>query len=83
VVMNLSYVQRIIFLDDEIADDGRQISYKNFVDKYGKNDFDVEKFVQQKIKIFDQVGVIFMSSGTTGLPKGEVIKFESCPSNIF
>ncbi|XP_070505346.1 luciferin 4-monooxygenase-like [Chironomus tepperi] len=70
VVKSLSYVQRIILLDDDIADDGRQISYSNFVNKFGNNEFDVEKFVKEPVKLFDQVGVIFMSSGTTGLPKG-------------
>ncbi|KAL7043366.1 hypothetical protein ACKWTF_001472 [Chironomus riparius] len=70
IVKNLSYVQRIILLDGDVADDGRQISYNNFIDKFARNDFDVERFIQQPIKIFEQVGVIFMSSGTTGLPKG-------------
>jgi long-subunit acyl-CoA synthetase (AMP-forming) len=35
-----------------------------------KGNFDIENFVKKPVKIFEQTGLIFMSSGTTGLPKG-------------
>ncbi|KAL7044571.1 hypothetical protein ACKWTF_001976 [Chironomus riparius] len=67
---NFKYVEKIILIDGENIDDGKLISLKNFIKKYGNNDFDVEKLVQQPIDLYDQVAVIFMSSGTTGFPKG-------------
>lgn len=70
VVKSLSYVELIILIDGEDAEDNKQISLRNFIAKYGNTNFDVEKFVQQPINIFEQTAVIFMSSGTTGLPKG-------------
>jgi acyl-CoA synthetase (AMP-forming)/AMP-acid ligase II len=71
VIKSLSYVELIILIDEETVKDTKQISLKSFVSTYGSNDLDVLKLVQQPIKIFDQSAVIFMSSGTTGLPKGE------------
>lgn len=55
-IKSLSYVELIIFFI--------------IFHKHGESNFDVEKFVQQSIKIFEQTAMIFMSSGTTGLPKG-------------
>ena len=69
VIKSLSYVELIILIDGGV-EDNRQISLKHFIAKYVNNNMDIEKFVQQPIKIFDQTAVIFMSSGTTGLPKG-------------
>jgi len=71
VIKSLNYVELIILIDGETVEDSKQISLKSFVSKYGNNDLDVEKLVQQPIKIFDHTAVIFMSSGTTGLPKGD------------
>lgn len=58
-------------MDDENIDQGRVISLKRFLEKYGQNNFDVETFVRKPLKIFEQPAVIFMSSGTTGMPKGK------------
>lgn len=66
------YVEKIILIDGEDVDDGKVISLKNFVKKFGNNDFDVEKLVKQPVDLYDQVAVIFMSSGTTGFPKGKL-----------
>ena len=65
-----NYVKRIILLDEDNVDDGKALSFKTFLNRYENNNFDVENFVKQPVKLFDQVAVIFMSSGTTGLPKG-------------
>ena len=65
-----NYVKRVILLDDDNVDDEKLISFKTFLSKYGDTNFDVERFVRQPVKLFDQVAMIFMSSGTTGLPKG-------------
>ena len=70
------YVEKIILIDGNKVDDGKIISLKNFIKKYGNNDFDVEKLVHQPVDLYDQVGVIFMSSGTTGFPKGKLIILE-------
>lgn len=37
---------------------------------HAKGNFDVENYVKKSVKLHDQTGLIFMSSGTTGLPKG-------------
>lgn len=71
VIKSLSYVELIILIDGEEVADKKQISLRNFMEKYGRSNFDVEKFVQLPISLFEQTAVIFMSSGTTGLPKGE------------
>ncbi|XP_070505427.1 luciferin 4-monooxygenase-like [Chironomus tepperi] len=63
-------VKRVILLDDDNVDTENFISYKIFLNKFGSNNFDVDRFVRQPVKLFDQVAAIFMSSGTTGLPKG-------------
>ena len=68
-----SFVKRIIQFDDNNFDDEKLTSYKTFLNKYGNNNFNVESFVRDPVKLFDQVAMIFMSSGTTGLPKGNRI----------
>lgn len=67
----MSYVEKIILLDEENVDDGKLISLSKFIEKYGNNNFDVEEYVRQPIDLVDQVAVVLMSSGTTGFPKGE------------
>jgi len=68
-----AYVEKIILIDEENVDDDKVISLKNFVQKYGNNNFDVQNMVRQPVDLYDQVAVIFMSSGTTGFPKGKFI----------
>lgn len=48
------------------------ISFSDFTQKYEKIDFNVEKYVAQKVKR-DQVAYIANSSGTTGLAKAVLI----------
>ena len=69
-----AYVEKIILVVEENVDDDKVISLKNFVQKYGNNDFDVQNMVRQPVDLYDQVAVIFMSSGTTGFPKGKFIR---------
>ncbi|XP_070505426.1 luciferin 4-monooxygenase-like [Chironomus tepperi] len=69
-IKSLSYVELIILIDGQEEEDKRLISWRNFITKFRNSKFDVEEFVHQPIKIFEQTAMIFMSSGTTGLPKG-------------
>ncbi|CAH1709883.1 unnamed protein product [Chironomus riparius] len=69
-IKEFSFVKRIIQFDEDNVDDEKLISYKTFLHKYGNNKFNVESFVRKPVKLFDQGAMIFMSSGTTGLPKG-------------
>lgn len=71
VVKKLSFIQRIILLDDDHIDEGKITSFKKFVNKFENTNFDVEKFVRTPVKLDQQGAIIFMSSGTTGLPKGD------------
>lgn len=71
-IKNLNYVQKIILLDDGNIDEPKIISFKKFVDKYENTEFDIESQIRRPINLFDQVALIFMSSGTTGLPKGSL-----------
>ncbi|KAL7043369.1 hypothetical protein ACKWTF_001475 [Chironomus riparius] len=64
------FVKLVILLDDDNVNSDKLISFKTFLNKYSHNSFNVEAFVRQPVKLFEQVAVIFMSSGTTGLPKG-------------
>lgn len=66
-----SHVKIIILMDDESTENGKLISFSRFIEKYSQNDFDVEQFVRKPVELFSQVAAIFMSSGTTGLPKGK------------
>lgn len=69
-IRKLEYVHKIILLDGGDIEDGKVISLSKFVKKFGNNGFDVENYVCQPVDVADQVAVIFMSSGTTGFPKG-------------
>jgi long-subunit acyl-CoA synthetase (AMP-forming) len=70
VAKKLTFIEKIILIDEDNVDNGKLISLKTFVKKFESTTFDIEKFVQQPVKLNEQVAVIFMSSGTTGLPKG-------------
>jgi long-subunit acyl-CoA synthetase (AMP-forming) len=73
VLKKLRYVKLIILLDNNGAEEGKIIPYKTLISKYGSTSFDVEKYASQPVKRSEQVALIFMSSGTTGLPKGQVL----------
>lgn len=66
----LTFVKRVIQFDDEENTGGKISTFKNFMRDHGKGTFDVESFLNKPVKLFEQTGLIFMSSGTTGLPKG-------------
>ena len=70
---NYNYVEKIILVDVENVDDGKVISLNNFIKKYGNIEINIEELVRQPVDLYDQVAVIFMSSGTTGFPKGKII----------
>lgn len=63
----LSFVKYLILLDDK---NGNIITFCEFINANSKNPFDVTQYVKRKINTKDQTSVIFLSSGTTGLPKG-------------
>ncbi|KAG5668822.1 hypothetical protein PVAND_016745 [Polypedilum vanderplanki] len=71
LLKKLSYIKRIILLDNNDTDENTKIiPYKKFINKFETTSFDVEKYASQKVNLSEQVALIFMSSGTTGLPKG-------------
>lgn len=70
VVTKLNFIKRIILLDEDSVDEGKVISFKNFVRKFENTNYDVEKLIHTPVNLDQQGAVIFMSSGTTGLPKG-------------
>lgn len=72
VCKKLDFVKRIILIDGElINNDPKVTSLKNFVEINSKNNFDVIKSVQTPADLNEQSSVIFLSSGTTGAPKGK------------
>lgn len=77
----LTFVQGVIIIGDKKLD-GSSVLLSDFVKKYGNNDFDVAKSVDQKVDIKEQVALIVCSSGTTGQPKGVLITQENIMSVI-
>lgn len=57
-------------MDNEKLNGSKTISMKNFIETNEKENFDVENFLKQPVDINNKTALIFMSSGTTGLPKG-------------
>jgi acyl-CoA synthetase (AMP-forming)/AMP-acid ligase II len=62
--------------------DNRAMLFKDFLKKSLKNKFDVVKFAKNAVKIREQGAFIFLSSGTTGLPKGVEISQANIISHI-
>ncbi|XP_037050002.1 4-coumarate--CoA ligase 1-like [Bradysia coprophila] len=71
VCKKLKFVERVIvFGRDKLQSNA--ISLHDFIQKYEKKDFNVEKYVAQRVSR-DQVAYIANSSGTTGMPKAVLI----------
>ena len=64
----LPYVQKIISIDGETND--KVTSLNEFIKIYSHNDFNVHEYVRKSVNLSAQSAVIFLSSGTTGNPKG-------------
>lgn len=65
----MSYVKRIILFDEEKFTESKVITFEAFLKNHEKGRFDVATFLAKPVKI-TETALIFMSSGTTGLPKG-------------
>lgn len=63
----LPFVKHLILLDDK---NNGIITYREFINANSKHSFDVHQYVKRKVNTKEQTSVIFLSSGTTGLPKG-------------
>lgn len=50
--------------------DNFAVSLPELIKKHENNNFDLQKHVDQKVDIYNQIALIMCSSGTTGLPKG-------------
>lgn len=73
VCANLPYVQKIISIDGETND--KVTSLNEFIKIHSQNDFNVLEFVRKSVDLRSQSAVIFLSSGTTGNPKGNFVIF--------
>lgn len=71
VCADLSYVQKIIIIDGKT--DNKVTSLNDFIELNSRIDFDVYEHVKKSVKLSAQSAVIFLSSGTTGNPKGNEI----------
>ncbi|KAL7044572.1 hypothetical protein ACKWTF_001977 [Chironomus riparius] len=65
----LSFVKYLIHLDEQNMKENLN-NFRGFINTHSKNSFDVYQHVKCKVNTKDKTSVIFLSSGTTGLPKG-------------
>jgi 4-coumarate--CoA ligase len=65
----LKFVEKIIQLD-EVFSDHQATLIADFHFKYQNEDFNLKEIVKQPNNIYEQSAIIFLSSGTTGVPKG-------------
>lgn len=70
VCKQLPFVKYVILLDEQKLSENC-IKFHDFIDANSKNSFDVYQYVKCKVNTKDKTSVIFLSSGTTGLPKGK------------
>lgn len=68
-LQKLAYVKRILLFDEENFSQSKVTTLRAFVKNHEKGSFDVEKFLEKPVAP-TTTALIFMSSGTTGLPKG-------------
>lgn len=69
VCKRTGYVKNVILIEGKKIDDFT-ISLAELIKKHEKNEFDLQKCVDQKVDIYNQTALIMCSSGTTGMPKG-------------
>lgn len=69
VCKELPFVKFLILLDEQNLNEN--FNFHDFIDANSKNSFDVHQYVKCKVNTKDKTSVIFLSSGTTGLPKGK------------
>ena len=70
----LPFVKHLIILDEKNLN-GNFINFQEFINVNSNNSFDVYQHVKCKVNTKDKTSVIFLSSGTTGLPKGYFQKY--------
>lgn len=81
VCKNLPHVKKIILIDGKSPG---IISIDEFMEKHSNNSFNVEEYVQKKVDLVEKTAVIFLSSGTTGAPKGNFsLKFQFTIFQLF
>jgi long-subunit acyl-CoA synthetase (AMP-forming) len=73
VCKGLDYVKKIVIIDGEAIKYSKVTSLKNLVQENSKNDFNVLEHVKNPVNLAQQSSVIFLSSGTTGKPKGKFL----------
>lgn len=69
VCENLSFVQKIVHIDKNAEKGSKYLSFDDFL-KMQTGSFNVYEHVKKAINLRAQSAVIFLSSGTTGSPKG-------------
>lgn len=67
---NLSYVQKIVNIDENATTRSKHVNFSEFL-KNQSGSFNVYENVEMPVNFRKQSAVIFLSSGTTGLPKGK------------
>jgi 4-coumarate--CoA ligase len=79
----LKYIEKIILIDNGKVEKNKEIIYlADLIHKYQRNDFNVENYVLEPVELHQQGALVFMSSGTTGLPKGVEVSHRNLISCI-
>lgn len=72
VCKNLPFIEKIFVIDGETIKGSKVMSLRDLIANYSKTNFNVFEFVKNPVKLHEQSAVVFLSSGTTGTPKGEM-----------
>jgi acyl-coenzyme A synthetase/AMP-(fatty) acid ligase len=70
VCENLSFVHKIVNIDGNATNGSKHLNFDDFLKKQ-TGSFNVYENVKKAVNLRNQSAVIFLSSGTTGNPKGK------------